>query len=171
VARDTFFKNTLGQEPWELRGANDARVTALATRATTLEARGQLGYVEFGTSDQNGIGGTDTDITALSLPVTASATATHRLRLSYVLDVRTGTTDDEVIISFKEGGTALKFGFHTPGPATRIVTVTASRVLLAAGGAHTYKLTAKRGAGAGTIDIVGTLGNTNYFMVEDLGAT
>lgn len=129
-------------------------------------AGGQLGYAQI-TANQTGITTTETDITGLSVTVTA---ATNR-RLRLLLGVHGGTAvaNDELAWRFREGATLLREAFQNNPKTTGAFWFEMQHIFTPTAGSHTYKATITRQAGSGTITVYGSATYPAYILCEDIG--
>lgn len=146
-----------------------ARIADLGRRIGALENRrftgpfGVRGYVEA-TATQSSLEA-GVDLTGLSVTITFPAN--RRVRLAAYAPLQGSVAGDLARLDIKDGSTVVcgdqqrletaNTGFH----AERFVTPTV--------GSHTYKLTATRTTGTGTLILAATSTNAAWLSVTDLG--
>lgn len=109
-----------------------------------------------------------TDLT--SLTVTITATGTRRIKLTGYGAIASTVNTDTVALFIREGGTTI---------AGAYVSVNASSgsgfndlviySFVPTVGSHTYKLSAQRIAGSGTVSLIASATNPAYLLAEDIG--
>lgn len=122
-----------------------------------------LGYTEV-LAAQNGIT-TVVDLTNLSVIVTVPSGG-RRIKITGYAPFTGNTTDTNIKMSIKEGSTELNGGFVGVPNTSDILTVIVISSFVATAGSHTYKLTAERQAGTGTINMVATTSRAGFIQVE-----
>jgi hypothetical protein len=127
---------------------------------------GWLGYAVV-TADQGSIT-TAVDLTGMSLSVTVPAN--RLLRISSFLRMESTVANDVGQLVIAEGATTLNSALATfaaaNGPHSMYVEVL---VVAPSAGSHSYKLTAQRTSGTGTLTMKAAATNPASFVVEDLG--
>lgn len=126
---------------------------------------GWLGYAEV-TADQTAIT-TIVDLTGLSVAVTAGAD--RRLKITGSCHAASPTAADEVDLYIREGSTTLQQRVLTVGTAGRIYALHAIAIVTPTAGAHTYKLSMARTAGAGSAFMGAGALYPAFILVEDIG--
>jgi hypothetical protein len=127
-----------------------------------------LGYTQV-TANQTPIT-TEVALTGLSLTVTVPY-AQHRVRITAQGKGSSSNIGDRIIVSIKEGATYLFDGvldFYEP-VANGVSAFSGSVVIVPTAGTHTYNLTARVIAGAGTMTFQAGTTAPAWLMVEDLG--
>lgn len=132
------------------------------THASTL---GTLGYAQV-TASQGSIT-TEVDLTGLAVTVTVAAG--RRIRISGYGLFQSTVTDDVCELRIKEGATLLNLWTGTVRPANINKTADAHVILTPSTGSHTYKLTAIRNSGTGTVTFGAAATLPAYILVEDIG--
>jgi hypothetical protein len=128
--------------------------------------RGVLGYAQV-TAGQASIT-SEVDVTGLSVTVTVGAS--RRIKVTAYGLVYTTVANDWAIVRVKEGTTQLRsLGAVTMPTASRPETFGGSVVLTPSAGAHTYKLTALRASGSGSITFDAASTDPAFILVEDIG--
>jgi hypothetical protein len=148
----------------------DITDTREASNAWTTP-RGQLenGYAQV-TTDQTGIGTSETDLTGLTVTVTVEAG--RRIKITGQARLRNGeASPNGGILYIDEGGTNLNFATCTLN-STSASGVSASPIAMAilepSAGSHTYKLQASFVAGSSNLMDVGAT-QPAFILVEDIG--
>lgn len=126
---------------------------------------GTLGYAQK-VADQTGIT-TEVDVTGLTTTVTVGSG--RRVRVTADLLVDCTAADNTLRILIKEDGVN-KHLLQTVGPlANQANTLHGWIVLTPSAGPHTYKLSALRAAGAGSMTVSGNAAFPASILVEDIG--
>jgi len=136
--------------------------------AVNLEklAGGWIGYNEV-TANQASIT-TEVDLTNLTVAVTVGTG--RRIRITSEVSI-TGTVANDVgTLNIKEGATFIQVRDVIVPIASNAVLV-ASIVLTPTAGSHTYKLSAQRSAGTGTLTVTAGATRPAFIYVEDVGST
>lgn len=124
---------------------------------------GWIGYSEV-TAGQGSIT-TSVDLTGLTVTVTVGSS--RRIRVEGRVLIASTVTGDIIGLGVNEGATSLASGQLYA--ATSATTLTAEVILTPTAGSHTYKLTAGRAAGSGTVGTTASSTAPAYILVEDLG--
>jgi hypothetical protein len=171
----------LGTNPSGGAATVAARFTAAEGALTTHEAdktvvhgfadtdkvpRGVLGYSQV-TADQGSIT-TEVDLTSLSSAVTALAS--RRLKITGSVRFASTVVNDRVDLRIFEGGTQLQARAVALNNANASEGVEVFVYITPSVGAHTYKLTATRVTGTGTITMGASATTPAFIVVEDVGA-
>lgn len=145
--------------------AIEAIETALGANLANMPL-GRLGYAQVVASQ----GGITTEVDLTSLSVTVTAGTSRRLRITAQLLLSSTVATDHAGFSIKEGATQLN-GTSAPfsGTASRNTTHYCAVSITPTSGSHTYKLTAARQAGTGTITMGASSTNPAFILVEDIG--
>jgi hypothetical protein len=147
------------------------KVTDLASTVLTRltqKPHGVLGYAVT-TTNQSGIS-TEADIAGLAATVTVPAGRLVKLSYSLALNNDGSPAADQVgRIRIKEDTTVLKLVDVNMETAGGTVGTASWCVEAPSAGAHTYKLSAEKPVGAGTIQ-VSSAGVKSEFLVEDIGS-
>ena len=128
--------------------------------------KGALGYAQV-TANQGSLAGTIVDLTGLSVTVTVAAGRRSKIT-GHAFAFAGGT--DECDFMIREGTTYMnrrRFINHSAGNSgggsiVAVITPTA--------GAHTYKLGFQRTAGTGTYNMLASVNDPAFILVEDLGS-
>lgn len=130
-------------------------------------AGGVIGHAKA-EANQGGIGGVEVDLTNLSVPINTNAS--RRILISAVLpNVSSDTSDDTFALSIREGGTLLQNAISTIDVGNQGVSISTWVLIDPPAGAHTYKLTAQRANGSGTLTMFASANNPASILVQDLG--
>lgn len=110
-----------------------------------------------------------TEVDLTNLTSTLTYVANRRIRLSFEMHIveTTYVAGDNLNVFIKEGATVL-YQVNSVAYATSI-TLSGSVVITPSTGSHTYKLTAARGGGTGTMAMYAASTYPAWIMVEDLG--
>lgn len=130
----------------------------------TTAPRGVLGYAQA-TSNQSGIGTSDTDLTSLSVAVTVGSG--RRIRVTVFTSISMQTAGARATVRIKEGATTLA-GASEDISVNNFAPMYATAILTPSSGAHTYKATAVVTAGA-TITSNASATEPVFILVEDIG--
>jgi hypothetical protein len=131
-------------------------------------SQGTLGYSPV-TANQTGIAGAPTDLT--NFTVTITVVAGRRLRIEGHAQCLTVTAPAAFFIAVQEGSTVLGRIGIGPGLATgERFDADGSTIITPTAGTHTYKLTATRFGGTGTLSVEHDTTNPGFILVEDIGA-
>jgi hypothetical protein len=149
-------------------GAAHSLNTAWVHGPVASDYVGILGYA-LAVVNQTGIAGGPTDLTSLTTTVTVPY-AGHRIKITGHTQLVTVTAAAGYTVDIQEGATVLGRVAITSG------LVTAERWLgdgsvwiVPSAGAHTYKLTATRFAGTGTLNVEASSTQAAWISVEDFG--
>lgn len=126
---------------------------------------GALDYAEVA-ADQTGITA-ETDLTGLTVTVTVGTG--RRIKLTAQGKLTRTVVDGQNVLAIKEGSTFLNYAMDFPStstPNTRICIA----VTTPTAGSHTYKVTAWRNTGTGTLGLNADSNNPAFLLVEDIGA-
>lgn len=161
--------------PWrdKLGDQFDLAIAHLTDRDRQLEdylatrlPRGVLGHVAV-TANQGSIT-TEVDLTGLSVTVTVGTS--RRIKITgYTRGIESTVAADEISFRIKEGATQLEQSQVTVGSANRGYTQLVQVSLTPSAGSHTYKLTAVRSAGTGTLTMAASATAPAWILVEDIG--
>jgi hypothetical protein len=142
-------------------------ITDLRTRV--IGRGGVLGYAEV-TTDQTGIGTSETDLTGLT--ITVSVPAGRRIKITGYARLRNGeASSNGALLYIDEGGTNLNFAtaaLNGTGSSGVSATVIAQAIVTPSTGSHTYKLQASFVAGSSNLMDIGAT-QPAFILVEDLG--
>lgn len=132
---------------------------------------GTMGFVEV--SATQGTFTALTDLTSLTLTVTPKLNRRYRVSAQVPLSSSVGSPDQGAI-AIREGATVLQGAQGQFGTAGGFLTLTASKVIVGDGAAHTYKLSAERSSGTGNITMQAgavQVGITHYahILIEEIG--
>lgn len=163
------FNAALTDDDFATLAGTETLTNKTLTSATNVfppsQPRGVLGYAQA-TANQSGIGTSATDLTSLSVAVTAGTS--RRLRVTVFTNISMQTAPNRAVVQIQEGATVLaaarmdiKLNEFGPMCVTAIITPSA--------GAHTYKATALSLAGS-TITSNASATEPAYILVEDIGA-
>lgn len=131
------------------------------------QAGGQLGYAQA-TANQGAIT-TEVDLTNLTTTVTVGTG--RRISIRGRVAFSNTAADNRMDLNIKEAAAVLQRGFvQSVVTSANAQTVETSIVLTPTAGAHTYKLAAARGTGAGTVTMEAGADFPAYILVEDIGA-
>jgi hypothetical protein len=151
-------------------GANDTVLTADSAQATGLKwatptgnVLGNLGYAQA-TANQGSIGGSDVDLTSLS--VTVTVTAGHRIKIIGHVAFSQASASGITRLRIKEGATQLADSLLSATNGS-YYSVDAFVVLSPSAGSHTYKLAMTASPGTATMEAGATY--PAFILVEDLG--
>lgn len=128
---------------------------------------GIVGYVSSDTTQ--GSITTETDLTFAT--ITATYVANRRIRFTFIARFQSTVGGDQVAIRIKEGAGLVQFqqGLYSTANTDGFPLMT-TMVATPAAGSHTYKVTAARGAGTGTVSMIGGLGTQpNTYLIDDIG--
>ena len=128
---------------------------------------GWIGYAEV-TAGQTGIGGTDTDLTGLSVAVTVNTS--RRIKVSCQATTVADSGTPNIRLKIKEGATQLTQLVReqtATGGGTSGQTITGSWIGTPSAGSHTYKLALQTTSATGGIFASST--EPAWLLVEDLG--
>lgn len=128
-------------------------------------AWGVLDYKSV-TANQTGI---TTEVDLTSLTSTLTYVANRRVRLSFEMHIveTSYVAGDNLNVFIKEGSTVL-YQVNSVAYATSI-TLSGSVIITPSVGSHTYKLTAARGGGTGTMAMYAASTYPAWIMAEDIG--
>ena len=126
--------------------------------------RGVLGYAEV-TADQSGIT-SEVDLTGLS--VTVDVASGRRIKVTAKADFFSDTANDRIELRIKQDGTQVQRDVHQNQSDAE--TAYTSVVLEPSAGSRTYKLTAVRVSGTGSVTMAAASGRPALILVEDIGA-
>jgi uroporphyrinogen-III decarboxylase len=119
------------------------------------------------TANQAGIT-TEVDVTGLAITFTAEPARYYRATLQAT--IQSTIANDRMIMQIKDGATAIQALNSYQQVANVPASVSTSVVVTAlASGVHTFKVTAQRFAGTGTVTVVGSATSPAYLSVEDIG--
>lgn len=128
-------------------------------------AQGTLGYAQVVANQ-----GTITTVVDLtSLTVTVTLVAGRRIKITGQCLFQSTVADDTCELRIMEGATQLTQIDVIARPANITATAHGSVVLTPGAGAHTYKLSAIRAAGTGTVQMTAGATFPAYILVEDVG--
>lgn len=138
--------------------------TAVVQQGAAVPA-GTLGYAQV-TASQTGITAS-VDLTGLTVTVTVSAG--RRIRLSFFGLLQSTVSGDSGQIQAQEGATVLIAAIADIGTTPVNASVAGSVILQPTAGVHTYKLTAARAVGTGSLTMAAGANNPAWIMAEDIG--
>jgi len=128
-------------------------------------AQGTLGYAQV-TANQGSI---TTVVDLTSLTVTATLVAGRRIRITGQCLFQSTVADDTVELRIMEGGTQLTQIDVIARVASITATAHGSVILTPTAASHTYKLSALRASGTGTVTMTAGATFPAYILVEDIG--
>lgn len=150
----------------------NANITDQRTFVQSTGARGVLpgGYAEPSTT-QGGITAL-TDLT--NLAVTVTTPLNRRIRISASVPLGSSIATDTFTLALREGSTVLQGAQEASTGNAQIMTFPLTKVFLGDGAVHTYKLSAQRSVGTGTVTMQhgATLNGITYYanlVAEDIG--
>ena len=145
----------------------DAISDAVEAIETTVAALplGEIGYAER-TSNLTGITALQ-DLTGLSVAVVVGTS--RRIRITAHVNLSATVANDSAAVVIREGSTTLREAATVLPVASRPQTVTCQVIVTPSSGAHTYKLSAQRDAGSGTVSVEAAATRPAFILVEDLG--
>ena len=144
----------------------NANITDFRTRARDRQGEGgQLGYAQV-TANQGSITAV-TDITGLSVTVTVPAN--RRIRIHVSGHLGSTVAGDEMDLLVREGSTSLQERVTTANTANRIEGMDSIVILTPSAGPHTYKASASRSVGTGTVTFQAGATFPGFILVEDIG--
>jgi hypothetical protein len=132
----------------------------------TATPRGVLGYAEVTASQ--GTFGAETDITGLSVTITAGTARRIKVTAQAGVNTNGGAVDDVAGLNVKEGATLLTYQRVGRVGATTLG-IGAQVILTPTAGSHTYKVSMVREAGSGGLTMVAGTVAPAFILVEDLG--
>ena len=154
-------RNLSGQDPYELRGANDARLAALEAGP-----RGALAY-ETQTSNLTGFS-TEADLPGCT--VTVTVTAGRRLRVTgRVAIVSPTVANDEWVLWINEDGTHKQHDVRRNPNIGDSMNLFVVYVTEPSAGDRTYKLSVERTVGTGTANTSTSADRLGFILIEDIG--
>lgn len=146
-------------------GGTSKKVTGLQIK--NAGPRGTLAYAQV-TVNQTSIT-TVVDLTGLTV-TTAVLPAGRRLRVSFLVTMRSTVSGDVVGVDIQEGATILEEVYQGLQGVSFDQAVQGAVILTPSAAAHTYKLTAQRIAGTGTLTMDAGAGTfVDWILVEDIG--
>jgi hypothetical protein len=143
-----------------------AAIEEVASEAGGSSTLGVLGRATI-TASQSGISTTVTDITGLSVTITAASSRLIRVTVSVRFFFSAATQTGQLYIN--EGATDLHQTSFFASLNSAAYDATASVLLTPSAGSHTYKARAARFGGSGTLSISADPVAPCYILVEDLG--
>ena len=124
------------------------------------------GYAQV-TANQTGI---TTSVNLTGLTVTVTVGSGRRIRISGQGWFSSSVASDTGQLLIQEGATVLNGGqVVTPAGAGQLASTFVSAILQPSAGAHTYKLTAARAGGSGSMTFNAGATFPAYILVEDIG--
>jgi hypothetical protein len=140
-------------------------VNGTALTETNLEkfAGGWIGHVEVAAVQ----GSITTEVDLTGLAVTVTVNTSRRIKLEAFGSLQSTVGGDLGAIFIKESATQLSAAQKRLETSNTFVYAVA--ILTPSGGSHTYKLTAARTSGTGTVTMTASATQPAFFLVSDLG--
>jgi hypothetical protein len=146
-------------------GNQDPGEVATAAFADSLPG-GWLGYAEI-TADQSGITSL-ADITGLSQAVTVNSD--RRIKITVHGRIQTTSATDRNSVVIREGSTQLQVVYDAiPDSVNPSEAFEGSVILTPSAGSHTYKVSAQRVTGTGTVTFGAAATAPAFILIEDIG--
>jgi hypothetical protein len=132
-------------------------------------AGGWLGYNER-TTDHAGFGATEADVASLTLIVAVPANRRVRVMAYARVDSSAGADQRSLLRIYEDAVVVQISSAYSPGSTSAGQIVhNPSRTLTPSTGSHTYKVTAQRSGGSGTVNVIASADSPAYLLVEDIG--
>lgn len=141
-----------------------AQITAAVAKGTT----GSAYYVAV-TANQTPVTTVWTDLTSLTLTISAAVANGRRFRITAQVNLASTVVNDISALAVFEGATQLTQANCSSPVANAGVPATAIVILTPSNASHTYKLSAGRASGTGVITMQASATIPAFMLIEDIG--